>query len=168
MEQDEIISICLSGATIILSIIAVFISIHTAKKQNKIALFEKRMEVYSVAKKLVLLGEQMRSNELVGKDYNVSYFFQTMQYVFSNGQEYSISEQDFAKLSFYISGVITSANFLFSKMIVDELNEFHCLLLAIEHDHKNPEIMKKVSKFSSLTIKFSETRLHEMEKVIKL
>ena len=168
MNSKGIIDICLASATIILSAIAVLISIHTAKKQNRIALFEKRIEVYSVAKKLVLLGEHMRAKELERDRYNITYFFQTLRYVFSNGQDYSIDKQDFEKISFYISEVITSANFLFDKKIVYELNKIHTLLLDIERNHKESDVMNKVSKFSSLTISFSETTLHNMEKIIKL
>lgn len=168
METNEIINLILSIVTIMLSVIAVIISICVSNKQNKIALFEKRMEVFSVADKLVLLGEQMRSEQMSMKDYSIECFFEVLSIVFSEGQTHTITEEDANKLNFYISGVIDSSNFLFKKPIVDDLKSIHRKLVEIENKRNSPDVMKYVSAFSSATIKFSKNNMRKMEKTIKL
>lgn len=51
---------CAVFAPLILSAVAVLISIHTARKQNKIALFEKRYECYSSIKKFTSFADGIK------------------------------------------------------------------------------------------------------------
>lgn len=168
METNEIINLILSIVTIMLSVIAVIISICVSNKQNKIALFEKRMEVFSVADKLVLLGEQMSCEQMSVKNYSIERFFEVLSFVFSDGQNHTITEEDANKLNFYISGVIDSSYFLFKKPIVDNLKIIHQKLVEIKNKRNSPDVMKYVSAFSSATIKFSKNNMRKMEKTIKL
>lgn len=168
METKEIITFILSLATIVLSVIAVIISICISNKQNKIALFEKRMKVYSVANKLVLLGEQMRIFQLSMKNYSIESFLEIYRFVFSDGQERNMTEEDANKLNFYISDVIDSSIFLFKKTIVDELRKIHQKLVEIKNKRNSPDVMDYVSAFSSATIEFSKGNMRDMEKEIQL
>ena len=51
-----------TGATLVLSIIAVIIAVSTARKQNKIAVFDKRYDIYQCLLKIVSFSDELKLN----------------------------------------------------------------------------------------------------------
>lgn len=168
MQSIDIINIVLSISTIILSLIAIIISLNTSKKQNKIALFEKRMMVYELTEKFILVGEKMRECELTQKNNCIKYFFHILLLTFYNGEFHEINEEDINKLMFSISSIVDSSDFLFDRNISSALHELQNLIFEIEQKRNEKDVMNLVSDFSSRIISFSEKQMPEIKRNLKL
>lgn len=76
--NEGITNILLSIISLIIAFIAIIISVLTAKRQNKIALFEKRYEVYNRFSELIQMAEIVSHKALTSKEklrlYNFSFF----------------------------------------------------------------------------------------------
>lgn len=168
MQSVDIVNIVLSISTIILSFIAVIISLNIAKKQNNIALFEKRMVVYELAEKFVLIGEKMRARELSRENNNINYFFRILLLTYYNGEFHEINDEDINKLEFSMSHIVDSSDFLFDRKISATLHKLQNLIFEIERNRNEKDVMNLVSTFSSKASEFSTNQMPEIKRILKL
>ena len=164
MTATDIISIIFSVATIFISVIAIVISIMTAKKSNKIALFEKRMQIYEMINSLITIGEEARSREMM-MNGSVSYeVFKTIVIsAFNNG--HSNEKVDHFGICLSVLGLANNSAFLFKSEISDEIEELSIFFVKILNKSISND---EISKFSSKAIEFNEKTMHKIEKTIKV
>lgn len=164
MTATDIISIIFSVATIFISVIAIVISIMTAKKSNKIALFEKRMQIYEMINSLIAIGEEARSREMK-MNGSVSYeeFITIVISAFNNG--HSNEKVDLFDICLSVLGLANNSAFLFKSEISDEIEELSIFFVKILNKSISND---EISKFSSKAIEFNEKTIQKIKKTIKV
>lgn len=68
LKISSALDIVIAVASPTLALAAIFISIYTARKQNDIALFDKRYEIYSKIRTLLKIGGELEQNPMTSKE----------------------------------------------------------------------------------------------------
>lgn len=138
-------------APLVLSVVAVWISISTAKKQNKIALFEMRYKVVSVLCFLLPVAKEV----VDPKEKEIDYWtiLATAMDTYKMSATDSAAETDYSKLdSFYTHLTFEAGRVgcLFAekdtKQIMNFLEEFHGFISLVCKDEVTTESRDRLSK----------------------
>lgn len=116
--MDNILNIISIAVSSLLSVVAIGISIRTAQHQNKIALFEKRFELY---------------------EQEVNYFYQAENYINTNDR-CSITSMELMELDNIHKINIEKAKYLFDKRISEVLKQAEEYFRKIIHLYKQNDL----------------------------
>lgn len=140
-------------APLVLSVVAVWISIGTAKKQNKIALFEMRYRVVSILSFLLPVAKELVNSKEID-DWTI---LATAMDTYKMSATDSSAEFDYPKLDSFYTHLILDAgmvNCLFdkkgTKQIMDFLEEFHEFVSIVCKDEVTEEARADLNKTVSL------------------
>lgn len=152
---------------ILLSLVAVTISICTARKQNRIALFEKRISVLSIAEMLICYAESI--NDVDVKNHKILFSIYNSAFGTSITSINSESATAFYYSLKQIEKDLLMANYLFGKEEAKQLEDICGLLndFMTSIFSGKPDGQIKTA-FCSACLSFDAALLKGMEKKVKL
>lgn len=165
-------------APVIISIIAIIVSVRVANKQNRIAVFEQRMKVYQCLQDLVLIGQSMRTYQMDKCSVTAvqDAYYRTCILLL---ERYHKSGDDnkfrvLKEMSISIYSTIDYADFLFSKNISEDAvkiaQEFSKIVGLYFDETKvdKQEAETLIYKFSSICIEFDQKHMKAIKSKLKI
>ena len=149
MEADNIIDLILSTVTIMLSCIAVIVSIRTVRKQNKISLFEKRYDAFQSLERLFALSKLIESSTTAEEiKFALNLHINDMPHI-------DITKKEMIDRIFQMEQSLHKIYFMFPKISDDDTKQlyssFHQLVTAVVLEH---DILEKKNNFVATISKY--------------
>ena len=165
LAEKDIIDYLLVIVPIAISVVAVVISIATAKKQNKIALFEKRYNCLFQIKTILNFADTIKDAD--GKTILGLYdaFWGTNIYHLKGDRQIIEAKCHFEIIKKDIEQANFLFNYKFSVSTTDIAKAFHAVLFDAIQDKY---LEKSKNDFSTICDKFTEKDFKKIQKKVKL
>lgn len=163
--QRDLFDYFATGITLLLSVIAVFIAVSTARKQNKIALFEKRFVVYRELQNSIAFAEFL-DNDSTSMDFIERYNF-VFSTNFATNDNSTLAWMNIAQSVRKIVETLHQAVFLFPSICESDLsditNQIEEISTGYIMEDKN-KVLSEIKKYKEVADVFSEKHLGRIEK----
>ena len=171
----EFLTIGISFVSMAISGIAIWFAIRVADKQNKVSLFEKRFDCYTLIQKMLVCGEEIKTCE-TKKEIQVAFRF----YLDVTGDiGYNKSLTEFICILKQLEPRLVTVEFLFRKYDVSLLQEMLnvsielvCAVAVSCPDEANEclpmKAMELKRKYCTLCAEYQQNYVESMEKDLKL